>query len=336
MIEERVEQVGVKDDELHGRGGLMGGAVVGEKSKNRGLLATVGGVLLLAVVAGGGFWLWDGDGTERKARNDFCRSLVPGGKPEDGVATAECGEALETAMTGRPPGATPPERTPRHGAKRVRVFEEVVRGYGERVRKEPEAVPREIRRNMANALNFYSADVREILGLSVSFSDERLSTKPNDVDLDRAVVVRFIRGLAEDGKSYRAIRDFQLRLGRGGVAELGKEDFEKGSEKADAEALVMGKIMGTLDGVGSEVLQDRAEDEAFWKSWLEAYGEDEGDGEGSFEELVTSHRGSGSLVEMFRERSKRLGVVVDSPESRGTGLHPKILERITETYRQWS
>ncbi|MGY1452503.1 hypothetical protein [Streptomyces sp. SS8] len=302
-------------------------------SKWRPTLGPAGMVVALAAVVLAGWWFWSGaDGSaEREERNAFCWSLVPGGEPEGGGSTAECGGELETAMTGRPAGTRPPERTPEHGAERVRVFEKVVKAYGDRVQDDPEAVPRETRRNMANAFNFYSSDIRYVIGLYGNLSSDMLVTEPNDVDIDRSMVEDFVRGVAEDGESFGEIHRFHFDLARGDVAELGEEDFRKGTVGAELAALRVGESMGFLDAIGAQVLEGRSDDGAR-DGWMDGYGRA---GEGKAEEVFSENRDGGYLVNIFQERSDALGVRFPASESEGTGLHPKILEKITEGYARW-
>jgi hypothetical protein len=141
-------------------------------------------------------------------------------KAGGGATTAECGTA-------------PPETTPEHAAERVRVLEKAVEEYVGRVEGDPGAMPEEIRRNMANALAFHAEDVHDILGLNGDFSDEGLSTRPNGVDVDRAAMTDFIRGVPEDGGALRTVHDSQPVLVVSDVQDLGEEDFEEGSDEAE-------------------------------------------------------------------------------------------------------
>ncbi len=306
MIEERAEQVGVKDDGCHGRGGLMGGAVVGEKSKNRGLLAMVGGVLLLAVVAGGGFWLWDGEGTERKAQNDFCWSLVPGGKPEDGASTAECGDALETAMTGQLPGAPAPEEDPEHGDARLHVFEETVRGYADR------AMPEEIRRNMANVLTHYTADVHGVLA-------ERKGEARTDMTVRD--LTPFLRGVVEDEEAFRAVHGAQTARVAEALGELGREDFtripEGGTDRAMGTVSDGGTVLGTLTRIRSAVIAETTGD----------------DDPTVKQELIDTHEEYGlpRLRRMIRERAVETGVSEDDAGKSG-GRTALLLQEAGQAY----
>ncbi|MBN3928771.1 hypothetical protein IQ279_03780 [Streptomyces verrucosisporus] len=297
------------------------------------MLGLAGMVMTLVVATLAGWWFWSGaDGSaEQEERNAFCWSLVPGGEPEEGGSTAECGEALETAMTGRPAGTRPPERTPERDAGRVRVFEKVVRAYGDRVQDEPEAVPQEIRRNMANAFNFYSSDIRYVIGLYGDLSSGMLETEPNDVDIERSTVEDFVRGVAEDGESFGGIHRFHLDLARGDVTELSEEDFRKGTVEAELAALKVGESMGFLDAIGAQALEGRSDGGAR-EGWLESYGRA---GEGKAEEIFSEDRDGGYLVKIFQERSNALGTRFPASESRGTGLHPKIIEKITEGCARW-
>ncbi|WP_139238048.1 hypothetical protein [Streptomyces pini] len=303
-------------------------------SKRRPTLGLAGMVVALAAVVLAGWWFWSGaDGSaEQEERNAFCWSLVPGGEPEEGGSTTECGDALETAMTGRPAGTRPPEKTPEHDAERIRVFEKVVKAYGDRAQNDPEAVPREIRRNMANAFNFYSSDIRYVIGIYGDLSSDMLVTEPNDVDIERSTVEDFVRGVAEDGESFGEIHGFHLDLAKRDAAELGEEDFRKGTVGAELAALRVGESMGFLDAIGAQALEGRSGDRGR-EDWLEGYG---GTGEGKAEDIFSENRDGGYLVNIFQERSNDLGVRFPASESRGTGLHPKVLEKITEGYARWA
>ncbi len=234
-------------------------------------------------------------------------------------------------MTGRPPGAAPPESTLEHDAERVRVLEEVVKGYADHVEDDPEAMPEEIRRNMANALAFYADDIHDIIGLHGDFSTRELSTRPNDVDVDRATMADFIRGIAEDAEAFRMVRESHLALVAEGIRGLGREDFTEGSDEAQGVALVGGNTMGVLDRIGAEALGARHDDEAGRKEWIEAYGK-QGTG-GNPEVFFSPRRNSGYLEDMFRERADRLGALTEVPGNGDAGLHPKITEVIRTEYR---
>lgn len=295
--------------------------------------AGIGVVALLVVATLAGWWFWSGAGgsADREERNAFCWSLVPAGEPEEGGSTAECGNVLETAMTGRPAGTRPPEKTPEHDAERVQVFEKVVKAYGDRVQDDPGAVPQEVRRNMANAFNFYSSDIRYVIGLYGDLSSDMLVTEPNDVDIDRSMVEDFVRGVAEDGESFGEIHRFHFDLARADAAELGEEAFRKGTVGAELAALRVGESMGFLDAIGAQSLEGRSDDGGRG-DWLESYGRA---GKGKAEEIFSENRDGGYLVSIFQERSDALGVRFPASESRGTGLHPKILGKITEGYARW-
>ncbi|MFP8943892.1 hypothetical protein ACLIYM_20990 [Streptomyces fenghuangensis] len=303
-------------------------------SERRSMLGLAGMVMALAAAVLAGWWFWSGAGgsAEREERNAFCWSLVPGGEQRGEASMDECGDALETAMTGRPAGTRPPEKTPEHGVERVRVFEKVVKAYGDRVQDDPEAIPREIRRNMANAFNFYSSDIRYVIGLYGDLSSDMLVTEPNDVDVERSTVEDFVRGVAEDGESFGEIHRFHFDLARGDVAELGEEDFRKGTVGAELAALRVGESMGFLDAIGAQVLEGGSGGRGR-EDWLEGYGRT---GRGKAEEIFSEDRDGGYLVNIFQERSNDLGVRFPASDSRGTGLHSKILEKIEEGYARWA
>ncbi len=185
---------------------------------------------------------------------------------------------------------------------------------------------------MANAFNFYSSDIRYVIGLYGDLSSDMLVTEPNDVDIDRPAVEGFVRGVAEDGESFGEIHRFYLDLARGDVVELGEEDFRKGTVGAELAALRVGESMGFLDAIGAQALEGRS-DEGARKGWLEGYGRTGG---GKAEEIFSENRDGGYLVNIFRERSSGLGVRFPASESKGTGLHPKILEKIAEGYERWA
>ncbi|PJE97387.1 hypothetical protein CUT44_11900 [Streptomyces carminius] len=187
---------------------------------------------------------------------------------------------------------------------------------------------------MASVLVFYADDVHDIIGLHGDFSEGGLSTRPNDVDVDRATLTDFIRGLAEDGGAFRMVRGSQLALVSDGLQSLGKTDFEGGSDKAEGTALVSGNSLGILDRVGAQALEAR-DGGADREEWLEAYRNQGGrnEGAGKPEEFFASARDGGYLVEMFQRRADRLGARPEGPEGSGTGLHPEILDMLEKTYR---
>lgn len=110
------------------------------------------------------------------------------GDVQDTDAHAGFGAALEAAITGHSPGSTPaPENYPQHSATETRFFEEVVNSYGEMGAKDQgNAIPQNMRQNLANAVAYHPSDVYAIPWKNVDFSDPDSSTEPNDVDLQPA------------------------------------------------------------------------------------------------------------------------------------------------------
>lgn len=235
----------------------MNGVSTAKRAKSSGLLATLGVVLL--VMSAAGVWWWAGNGgtSERKEQNAFCWSLVPGGEPEGGASTADCGDALETAMTGRPPGSPVPEGKPEHDEERVRVFEETVRSYADHV------MPAEVRGNMANVLAHYAVDVHGVLVGRES---------ANNTGVAGEELVPFLRGVFEDESGFRTVHDTQIARVDEALGELDHDDFttvpDGGTDRAMGTVSDGGTVLGTLTQIRRTAIAEQGDEDAATKGKL--------------------------------------------------------------------
>ncbi|MFP8960817.1 hypothetical protein ACLIYP_09665 [Streptomyces nanhaiensis] len=217
--------------------------------------------------------------------SEYRKVEVSGPDKADADSHVGFGAALEAAMTGQVPGEGPKdpaagtagaqtdeekEKTERDLRKRIRVFEEVVDSYAKISAVDKSAIPENIRHNMANAVACYPNDVHDIIGKDGYFSGG-LSTEPNGVGVDRAAMLQFIRGVSEDGGAYRTIHDSQMQIVANEIHGLGREDFEKGSPKAQGVAQVSGQTMGALDHIRADVLGSHRDDAISQNNWSKVY-----------------------------------------------------------------
>ncbi|WP_158239602.1 DUF6571 family protein [Streptomyces carminius] len=198
---------------------------------------------------------------------------------EDTDSRTGFGAALEAAMTGQVPGEEPVttdengnKKDPTHHTEaQVRVLEQVVTSYADIAAVDKSAIPENIRQNMANALAYYPNDVHDIIGKDGNFSSKELSTQPNDVDVHRETMLRFIRGVAEDGGAFRTIHDSQMEIIAHDVSSLREEDFRRGTAKAEGVAQMSGQTMGALDHVRADVLGSHRDDVISQNNWNKVY-----------------------------------------------------------------
>ncbi|MFI2227526.1 hypothetical protein [Streptomyces fradiae] len=179
----------------------------------------------------------------------------------------ECGDALETAMTGKPAGekapTAPTERLP---DAQSRNFVKAVSAFTKNAGPETADIPDTIRGNMANAVTYYTDDVFQILGGHVDHSEESYSTTPNDIDLDRSTVLAFLRPLAQDEKAFDSIRASVFHRIDSDIATLDKADLttaprqapgEATGDKATGVARESGRVTGTLRRLSGEAITAR-------------------------------------------------------------------------------
>ncbi|WP_436993986.1 hypothetical protein [Streptomyces sp. enrichment culture] len=217
------------------------------------------------VVLGASFavWMWlkagDSDGGASR-----CQRVLSELGVESTGSVQECGDALETAMTGKPAG----EKAPKAPAGRLpdaqsRNFEKVLTAFTKDVGPEVADIPVAIRGNMANAVTYYTDDVFQILGGHVNYSHEKYSTAPNDIDLDRSTVLTFLRPLAENEKAFDSIRASVFHRIDSDIATLNKADLtavpkqapgEAVSDKAKRVARESGRVTGALRKLSGEAI----------------------------------------------------------------------------------
>ncbi len=130
-------------------------------------------------------------------------------------------------MTGAVPGHKPPEGKPqRLPEKSGEALELVITTYTERMDTgEMAPVPSEIKHNLANALSHYAGDTYEILAGQVDYSDPQYSTTPNDIDIDTPVMGDFLDALADDGDSFKIIRETLFDQVESELEALDEQDF---------------------------------------------------------------------------------------------------------------
>lgn len=95
-----------------------------------------------------------------------------------------------------------------YSGEQKRIFEKAVKSYVGR------SMPGEVRRNTANVLAHYTADVHDILTVVGTPMKSR-----NEIAVNRAQSVWFIRQVAEDDEVFRVV--YQAQAG-GVTEELGK------------------------------------------------------------------------------------------------------------------
>ncbi|MEU7568929.1 DUF6571 family protein [Streptomyces fradiae] len=197
------------------------------------------------------------------------------GDIEDGDNRVGFGAALEAAATGNVPGTPAPENFTKHTQAQTRVLESLITSYAEITKVDQGAMPANLRVNMANALAYYPGDVHEILAGQVDYSNERYSTKANDLDISNPTMNRFVRALAEDGGAFRMLHDSQM----GHIAEkidgLSHSDLTvtPAGESDPAKGVVRdsGKVMGQLDAIRADVLGDQRDSEVTKNNWAKVY-----------------------------------------------------------------
>ncbi|MFG3494510.1 hypothetical protein [Streptomyces sp. NPDC047928] len=212
----------------------------------------------VAVAIGAAYFVWPREDSEDKNLQGCVQVLeqlgVGVGAPS---SISECGDALETAMTGRPAGQPTKGAAIQLPAKQSAAFEAVARKYGATGLDGTAApIPREIIPNLANAVTYYLPDVYQIIGGQVDYSSPDHATKPNAIDVDSPEMTDFLRGLAEDEASFRLVRSGMFEHMAKEIGTLTDGDFagksrgEPGQpQKGDTAiglARVTGKVTGTL------------------------------------------------------------------------------------------
>lgn len=225
---------------------MMGRSVKVRELLHKRFLVVVVLPIAAVLVVGGGAVLALQDGEPSPGR-DACWDLVyPSGKQASG-SVSECGEVLESAMTGRPAGVKPAKGDITRGPKRVEVLERVVAVY---TGPGAVAVPPQIRRNLANALACYPQDVNEIISKYADFADPLFSTTPNDVDVSKPDMLDLISSIVADDEAFEIIHGSQMTQVARSVDSLTREELTTApggaTDRARGVAQEAGYVVGSL------------------------------------------------------------------------------------------
>ncbi|GAA0373286.1 hypothetical protein GCM10010319_59500 [Streptomyces blastmyceticus] len=177
------------------------------------------------------------------------------------------GNALQAAATGRAPGQRAEGIHPQHSDAQVRVFGEIASKYGEYTKVNQDAMPGNIRENMANTLADYPKDVHEILG-----KGGNLTTGPQDASIDRKNLAQFIRAASEDGKAFHTIHSSQSLEAAQTVNSMGRDDFLDESTNHHSRKVLESikenaRVFGALDGTRAEVIAAHRDSQIFQNNW---------------------------------------------------------------------
>ncbi|MFE0604099.1 hypothetical protein ACFW2T_19610 [Streptomyces sp. NPDC058892] len=285
------------------------------------LYAAVAAFLTSAVCAVVWFWL-QGDSDEKHETKACWRILGELGTHSSG-SIGSCGDALESAMTGKPAGSKATDgaqgATIRLAEEQSQAFEHVVNVYANRdVKREP--MPSGILMNMANALTYYRDDVSQILSAQVDYSNPAFSTEPNDIDIDTNVMREFLTAVAKDEAAFGLVRESMFGLVTQQVNELEQDDFARkpqgDRDHAYGVARSAGSTLGALRQARFDAL--KAQDE----------------GSGALKEALAgkdyaAYRYS-RLEQLIRSRASSLAVP-ETPESKSR--LEDILSRAQNSYR---
>ncbi|MCH0542600.1 hypothetical protein I3F58_24185 [Streptomyces sp. MUM 203J] len=211
---------------------------------------------LATATAAAAVLFWPGEDAPSQG-SEACWSVLSKLDIEASRTIRDCGDALETAMTGEAPGHKPQEGTPRKLSKRNgEALELVITTYTDGAASaQVIPVPDEIKRNLANALAHYASDTYQILAGQVDYSDPAYSTSPNGIDIDASVMSDFLDALADDEDSFGLVRNAILSQIENELEDLEKPDFlseprdEPGKPYLDAAlgtAISSGTTVGEL------------------------------------------------------------------------------------------
>lgn len=198
----------------------------------------------------------------------FCRSVLPLKDEGRSDSIDRCGERLESAMTGRPPGAARPKDPVPHTDKQIRAFENVVNAYARHTANDYSRMPGQIRGNMASALTYYSREVHEILGGQVDggYPEQR-------VKVEQTSLRGFIRAVAEDSKSFHAVREAQMGYIAEDIQQLDRRilSVEPRGDTDEAREVVVeaGSVVGALTRIRAEALSGESSDKGSAESEAE-------------------------------------------------------------------
>ncbi|SER34954.1 DUF6571 family protein [Streptomyces qinglanensis] len=205
-----------------------------------------------------------------KIQNDFQHLkddvIVPAGDKEPADSRVGYGAALEAAMTGHVPGTEPPSSFEASDAQR-RVFANVVNSYAEEAKVHQDAMPENIRRNLAQAVAYHPKDVADLL----SQRGHTYAAAPGGDSIDSAAMTHFIRAAGQDGQAFRIIHDSQMDQVAGRIHELNHHDLTAETQRGDRAIQDSGKIMGTLDKIRADVLTDERDTKVDRNTWGQLY-----------------------------------------------------------------
>jgi hypothetical protein len=294
------------------------------RGKRRRLLAVLAGVVAAVAVAA---LLWPREGDVRpEARK--CWALLSELDIESSESLSECGDALESVITGEAPGHKAPEGEPEKLPKENGdALELVVSTYADQLGSA--RVPQEIVKNLSNALTYFPKDLYDILSGHVDYSDPSFSTSPNDIDIEKSAMRAFLRALAEDEDSFKLIREAIFGQVERDVKSLQKQDLDHEPEIEPGEsyrdralgvAQSSGEAVGMLRGERFDALrkQYRNDDEAAKEALVKDYNSY---GLPRLRTLFTEHAAALRVTrtEVGKSRFESLLSEVEAAYARGTG-----------------
>ncbi|GAB2833178.1 hypothetical protein GCM10027091_74220 [Streptomyces daliensis] len=206
--------------------------------RRRRLLLVVAGATVAVAATGAALSLHDG-GSAPAA--DFCWSLAPQSEPADDGSLRACGDALETAATGRPAGSTAPEEAVRHTDEQARMFKKIVTSYGAQA-PDGEEVPVEIAPQMANVLAHFHQDVHQVLGRTSR------SASAGDPEVPHTALTAFMRSVSAEDDAFRTTYRSQLREVSREIDGLTKEELTRAPGGADDRARAVVERSGSVIG----------------------------------------------------------------------------------------
>ncbi|GAB2833170.1 hypothetical protein [Streptomyces daliensis] len=263
----------------------------------------IGAVVLAAVVVGavvGAMAWWPGgdSGAETESDTAFCWDTVPGHQKADGQGPlSECGEALETAMTRKEPGASPSPGS--------RAFADVVTAYAEHTSEDPARMPAELRPHMARALVHHGDDVHTVLGAQEARSGSRSGSSAT-ADVSREDLVRFVRAVSGSAGPFRTLYGAQADRAATSIGKLGREDLAETPEGSTDTARGVvddnARVLATLTRIRAAALQQ--------------------DDDGAADETALAENdeehGKPRLTGLIEDRAKAVGLDEDAIHGSGT------------------
>ncbi|GAA1934346.1 hypothetical protein GCM10009716_46750 [Streptomyces sodiiphilus] len=182
------------------------------------------------------------------------------------------GLVLEAATTGRQPGV-PAESFGYHTPEQARVMTSVISnldsnnagGRSDVLLKDESYA--NLRAPLARALTSYTADVWAVLTPDVT-SEENLDGG-GSLDVDRADLLRVMRGVSEDGENYGMLYGSQVAYAAQKLADLPDIDHPDGITHWSGDSKSIGEMFGLMDEIqrqiiidGANVQKDKVDDDA--------------------------------------------------------------------------